>query len=339
MTATPAPARPVLPSQPAAPPPLVAAAPRPERPAAQPIAGLATAEQVPDARPAAAVPPDAAALAPQSGPVTRARAETAFAGPEGITDPVSLAAVQSFMAPQTVSAEADIRDDLTDMLSSVPCSRLQARFLPETGTLELFGHVPDSGAADPVLAALTAQMGADIPVEPNLRVLPAPQCQVLADIDQVGLPQSTDQVTNPLIVGADAHAREFRYAEGDRLTLDLTGADYPAYFYVDYFDASGQVIHLWPGPDAAPRRLEPEERLPIGGDDGGLRIMIGPPFGQEIAVAFAASEPLFDAPRPTVEPAAPYLAEMRAAIAEARARLPDFKGEWVYFLVVTRPAG
>jgi hypothetical protein len=70
----------------------------------------------------------------------------------------------------------------------------------------------------------------------------------------------------------------------------------------------------------------------------GLNVTIGPPFGQEIAVAIAASDPLFDTMRPLTEPADDYLAALASAIAAARERNPDFKGEWVYFFINTSPA-
>jgi hypothetical protein len=70
----------------------------------------------------------------------------------------------------------------------------------------------------------------------------------------------------------------------------------------------------------------------------GLQLTIAPPFGQEIAAAFAASEPLYDGLRPIQEPAAPYLAFLQERVREARAKNPDFKGEWVYFFITTMPA-
>jgi len=181
-------------------------------------------------------------------------------------------------------------------------------------------------------------MGADIGVTENLLILPAPQCGALSGIAEVGLPQSTDQITNPLIVGADTHARAFRYVTGDPLVLELTAPDYPAYVYVDYFDADGNVIHLSPN-ERAPLQLAAEKTaLQIGArsqDAPGLFVTIGPPYGQEIAAAFAASVPLYDGVRPLVEPADAYLRWMQERVAEARAEHPDFKGEWVYFFVTT----
>ncbi|WP_372571957.1 DUF4384 domain-containing protein [Ruegeria jejuensis] len=280
------------------------------------------------------------ALTQAAPEVTRAKAALAFSGlGDGPVDPVSLAAFQSFMAPEDAGdAAAELRDGIAGILTQIPCARMQVQFEPETNTLQMVGHVPDADMRGPVLEALQAQMGADIAVADTLLVLPRPQCGALNGIAGVGLPQSTDQITNPLLVGEDTHAREFRYTDGQQLILDLTAPDYDAYVYVDYFDAKGQVIHLSPN-DSVPLTLaEAKSALRVGAErpgDPGLYITIGPPYGQEIAVAFAASQPLYDEARPLVEPAEPYLSWMKAQVADARAANPDFKGEWVYFFVTT----
>ncbi|SEK03472.1 protein of unknown function [Cribrihabitans marinus] len=358
-----------IPDAPLQPRPLVAGDPVPEAanplaPAADPLVDVAPAADVltgtqPPANPAPSVEAPAAPAAqiaatgealgsapprpvtlPQAAPqVQSVRAELAFSTDEGAVDPVSLAAFQSFMDPQAGQAE-ELRDGIEGLLAAVPCSRMQVQFRPEGNRLDLVGHVPAEDMRAPVLAALQAQMGGNITVADNLRILPEPQCGALSGIADVGLPQSTDQITNPLLVGEDTHAREFRYVQGQQLVLDLTGADYDAYVYVDYFDAEGQVIHLSPN-ESTPLRLTPaESALRIGAErpgEPGLYITIGPPYGQEIAVAFAASEPLYSGLRPLVEPAAPYLDWLRARVAEARETHPDFKGEWVYFFVSTVP--
>lgn len=271
--------------------------------------------------------------------VDRTTATLAYSGSEELNDPVSLAAVQSFMAPETIDTEHATRDDLADVLAAVPCARLRAQYRPEDNTLELAGHVPEDDLRGTVLAALREQVGRDIPVTGNLHVLPRPQCGALAGIASVGLPQSTDQFTNARIVGEDTHAREFDYRDGEPLILDLEAPDYDAYLYVDYFDADGQVIHLSPNESVHLKRHPAGAELQVGARESGgdgLHITIGPPFGQEIAVAFAASAPLYEGTRPLVEPAAPYLEFLAERVAETKARTPDFKGEWVYFFVSTR---
>lgn len=297
----------------------------------------------------ASVAPAQAVAALQTQPVAltqtvpdipKAKASDVFSATgDGSIDPVSLAAFQSFMRPEDAGVAAqDLRDGIDGLLSQVPCARLQVQFQPASNTLDLIGHIPEDGLRAPVLQALQAQMGENIRVTDNLLVLPRPQCGALSGIADVGLPQSTDQITNPLLVGEDVHARAFRYTRGQQLVLDLTGADYDAYVYVDYFDADGQVIHLSPNASTPLTLTDAKSALRIGAEnpgDTGLFITIGPPYGQEIAVAFASSAPLYQEPRPLVEPAEPYLLFMKDRVAAARAQDPDFKGEWVYFFITT----
>ena len=313
-------------------------------PAAAPPA-LPVAQQPPSGTPVVSVAPSAqntpaqnapSTAAPQQTPeVTASKAVLAFPA-EGTVDPVSLAAFQSFTQPDLATG-TDVRDSLTAALA-VPCSRMQVTFDPDTTTLSLSGHIPDPAQRAPVLAALQEQMGADIRVADNLLILPAPQCGALTGIADMGLPQSTDQITNPLIVGADTHARAFRYTEGQALVIDMAGADYPAYVYLDYFDAGGNVIHLSPNDRSPLAFVEAEAPIRFGATqegEPGLLVRIGPPYGQEIAAAFASSVPLYEGLRPIVEPADLYLNWMRERVAEARAQHADFKGEWVYFFVTT----
>ncbi|TDL85491.1 DUF4384 domain-containing protein [Meridianimarinicoccus aquatilis] len=260
----------------------------------------------------------------------------------GQVDPTSLAAIQSFMQPgdlaQSGVNSGTARDGIAQLLSSVPCARLQTTFVPPTGHLELRGHIPEDGLRAPILAALQNQIGSSIPVSDNTLILPRPTCGALAGIANVGLPQSTEQDKNPRVVGPDTHARVYRFKENDRLAFDLVGPDYPAYFYIDYFDANGMVVHLQPNEIVSLAEIEAKQSLVIGRDAQGqaaLDIRVSPPFGQEIMVAFAASTPLYEGVRPLQELAAPYLEFLRDRVSWTRANTPDFKGEWVYFFVET----
>lgn len=286
-----------------------------------------------------AVAPQSQAMLGETPTGLALRADLAFpASVGGEIDPLSLAAFSQFQDPGASGQK--LRDGLSDLLANLPCARVQLSFDPETATLELRGHLPEDGMRAPILKALQQEMGRDIKLADEMRLLPSPQCGALSGIADAGLPQSTDQITNPLLVGADAQARILQYTGGEQLVFDLIAPDYPAFIYVDYFDAGGQVLHLAPNDVTPLLRKEPKSPLRVGAKDAsepGLLITVGPPYGQEIAVAFAASHPLFDdaQPRPLSEAASPYLAELKAAVARARATHSDFKGEWVYFLVST----
>jgi len=318
-----------------------------------PVVAPATAAQAPQSEPlpqTVAFAPPATQTSPQADqvpsatlPSERAKAALAWSvGGKTVTDPISLAAIQAFMQPGDLTASGSnagqVRDGIAGLLANVPCSRIQAAFDPDTGQLELRGHVPENGLRGPVLAALQEQVGAEIRVAENLLVLPRPQCGALSGISDVGLPQSTDQLTNTRLIGADAQAREYRYSQGQQLVFDLAAPDYDGVIYVDYFDADGQVIHLVPNEVTPLEFHDAKSVLNVGGiraDGSGLNITIGPPYGQEIAVAFASSVSLYDGVRPLTEPADAYLEFLKGRVAAARAENPDFKGEWVYFFITT----
>lgn len=289
--------------------------------------------------------PEATAADQSPLPATDVMAALAWQfGDRLVTDPRAVATIQAFVSPDDLErAKANagqVRDDLSALLTDVDCARLSAVFLPETGKLELRGHIPDPQLRAPLLEALRRQTGDGIPINDNLQVLPKPQCNALAGIAAAGLPQSTDQFTDTRLIGETAHARSYAYTEGQRLEFDLAAPDYDAFIYVDYFNAAGGVIHLIPNEIISLRRHDAGSVVGIGQNvpgEPGLRITIGPPYGQEIAVAFAASRPLYDQLRPITEPAAPYLEFLKNRIDAARAADPDFKGEWVYFFLTTSP--
>lgn len=327
--------------------------PTPQPLADSPADGAQLPDTIPVGLPTLPNPPQSEALVDSSasdhstvaaqapGRATQITASLAFQGSEDREiDPVSVAAFQSFTRPEDLAASATgLRDGLSQLLSTVPCSRLQVAFDPDTATLELRGHLPEDGLRGPVMAALQGYMGRDISLSDKMRLLPRPQCGALSGISSIGLPQSTDQITNPLLLGSDAQARVLSYSGGEQLFFELTAPDYPAYLYVDYFDAAGNVIHLSPN-EVVPLNLAPAKSAQRVGaknpDEPGLLITVGPPYGQEIAVAFAASSPLYEDLRPLSEPAAPYLSFLRERVTEKRAQNQDFKGEWVYFLVETQ---
>lgn len=296
--------------------------------------------------PSSTVTPASATSAPTAAeatlPAISAKAATAWQfGDRLVTDPAALATIQAFMAPSEISNATEIKDNLSNNLAQIPCARIQATFLPETGTLDIQGHIPDPTLRDTVLQAMQAQVGDEIPVTANLLHLPEPQCASLTGISNVGLPQSTDQFTSDRLIGQTAQARDYTYAEGQRLQFDLVAPDYDAYVYVDYFAADGTVIHLVPNDVIALERIPAKSLIGVGTDTPGkpgLQITIAPPFGQEIAVAFASSEQLYSGLRPTVEPAGPYLAFLTDQVTAARSQNSNFKGEWVYFHMTTKPA-
>ena len=218
-------------------------------------------------------------------------------------------------------------------------ARAQTGYDPESGVIELRGHVKSNADRDVLMAALQTGLQGALPIRDRLRRLPAPQCDVLTAFADMPLPQSVEQFTNPLIIGDDLHARVYEFVDGDSIRFELQGADYPGWLYLDYYDNEGRVLHLLPNATIPPLRLSAREILVFGGGGttdvarGKLELRVSPPFGEDIVVAMVTSEPLFDGTRPTVEEAEPYLTLVERLVAEARSRSDEFRGEWVYLFV------
>jgi hypothetical protein len=306
------------------------------------------AAAAPDAmRPAEILPPRApeAPAAPEVSPAAEAvtaalafTADLAMMLPEGAVD-----AVEAFLVPDPGADGQALRDGIAERLGGVACARVQTAFDPETGALELRGHVPGPGDRARLAAAIEAELRGALPVVDRLLELPRPQCEVLSALAAAGIPQSTEQFTNPLIIGEDSHARVYSFRGGDAMRLDLGGADYDGWLYLDYYDSAGDVLHLVPNEAVPPTLLEARAAARFGGGGatdiaaGRVRLQVGPPFGKDIAVALVASAPLFDALRPTQEPASAYLATLARRVEELRRSEPGFKVEWVYLFVSTEP--
>ncbi len=302
--------------------------------------GTETVAKAPPAQPVPSRAPDAP-IAEQ--PPLEAPTISAATGWSGDTafDPKSLAAIQSFMQPLDASQRADTpRDAISQLLASVPCSRLAATFIPETGILELRGHIPDESVRAPILTAIQQQLGESIPVGGSMIVLPSPQCNVLSFIENIGLPQSRMQNNDPKELGASTQLTTFTYSEGDRVIIKMKSYDFAAYVYVDFFDVSGRVLHLRPNFAEPLQFYEPDSDISIG-DDGNdtpaIKLLVKPPFGRELVVAYTSSVPLYEGLRDPIEPATPYLEFLRGRIAEVKAENADYKGDWVYMFVETQP--
>ena len=116
-----------------------------------------------------------------------------------------------------------------------------------------------------------------------------------------------------------------RLHDGDPVRLQLVMPDFPGRLRVDYLAHDGSVQHLYPqlaDQKAAiaadpPRTFGPGEPLNLGNPSW----LIGEPYGTDMIIAVASSEPLFDRARPgNAEPTEVYLRDLQAAIDTLRQR-------------------
>jgi eukaryotic-like serine/threonine-protein kinase len=121
-----------------------------------------------------------------------------------------------------------------------------------------------------------------------------------------------------------------RLRDGEHILPRLVMPDFRGSLRVDYVAHDGTLQHLYPqvadpknGLTADPSRMfQPGETVKLGDPGPGhLPWLAGEPYGTDMIIAVASSQPLFDRPRPdNVESAADYLRELQSAVATAQGR-------------------
>lgn len=120
-------------------------------------------------------------------------------------------------------------------------------------------------------------------------------------------------------------SRSLQLLDNDPIDFEIEGPEYASTLVVDYIGSDGKVSHYMPRQanprfDARPLRAGQKVRLfDIAGAGGAFTV--GPPFGTDIAVVIASSEPLM-LPRRSDddETVDSYLANLKPALDAARRR-------------------
>jgi len=121
-----------------------------------------------------------------------------------------------------------------------------------------------------------------------------------------------------------------RLRDGEHILPRLVMPEFRGNLRVDYVGHDGTLLHLYPqvadpkdGLTADPSRaFQPGETVKLGDPSPGHRPWeVGEPYGTDMIIAIASSQPLFDRPRPdNVESAAEYLRELQSAVGSAQGR-------------------
>lgn len=160
--------------------------------------------------------------------------------------------------------------------------------------------------SDADLAKLrAASAGQDIALD--VRVHAWPQCEVLLTFKAARLAPGGPKVA--------LRGGKSTLADGDPLVIEVAAPDYPAYVYVSYIQANGEVVHLQQPQGPVPSPLAAKRQLVFGdGAGGGPRFTVSPPLGEEMIIVLSSASPLFDGPRPQNETERDYLTAFRKAL-------------------------
>jgi hypothetical protein len=267
------------------------------------------------------------------GPPAITAAATAPAA-EAPTPPTIVAAAPLATLPLGPRVSADqTRSELAGLLGQIECGRVSGA-LDEDRALVLRGHVPSATDREALIGRLRSMSGIASVDATRLVELPKPHCGTVERLAGLGIPASSEQESDPSVLGPAAQSEILRFTNGQPVSFQLKSPDFPGYVYVDYYDAEGRVLHLMPNEFIPQRRLPPAQPFRIG-DQRGLEMIVEPPFGLDLVVAIATSEPIFPRHRPTSEPADVYLRDLETALARARSGNRTFRSEYAYLFVLT----
>ena len=293
----------------------VAATSRPLEPVRHPTpqAANATVAEAPARTGAAPLLPPAGRPAqpptpPPPAPVPRA----AVAAPSPPAAPV-VPAVAAAPAPPALDRDR-LERDLALVFKRFGCNELEAQ-IADDGAVTLSGFV--SRRDD--LARLTREVAAQPQVK---RVDSRAGVEPLAFCELSGVLRSRT-ASGPTIPQIEVSHADRVYRGGDTLTLAVTThAPGTSFLYVDFFDSTGEVVHMLPTALRPGNRMVSGERVGIGASPAtaghNQRIyVVAPPFGTGRVVAFSSPRPLFDGPRPERESAKVYLAALARVLSDA----------------------
>lgn len=186
----------------------------------------------------------------------------------------------------------------------------------------------------------------------RVKTFSEPFCDALDTLRGVGRLDDVQGVA----LGLDLRGNISPLKKDNKLVLELKMPDFPAYLHVDYLQSNGTMFHLvqddgktfqesdgskWnSGGDS--RTFRPLAKVVLGQNARNaattkeVEWIVDEPFGTDMIIAIASSEPLFRIMRPVAEPPADYVRALNAALDSARARGVRLSGQALLVTTVER---
>jgi serine/threonine protein kinase len=215
-----------------------------------------------------------------------------------------LAGVLAVLVPRAPPPSPDeLRTNVAAILSGYRCASLDAVVAADR-SVRLTGYAATANDIKRLGHEISDIRGIGlVSTEIGLRIWP--YCEVVALLNPVLEAKGSVAPVLALASGTgEAHI-------GERLTLDVQAPEFDSYIYIDYFDAEGEVLHLFPN-RRDPLNFKPK-RNRISFQPGSCWILSGS-TGEQLVSMVAAARPLFSGERPEVEKTGDYLAGLSDAI-------------------------
>jgi serine/threonine-protein kinase len=264
--------------------------------------------------------PEVVKPAPAPVAVAPARVPVAPPAPAPVVPRTDTAVAPPAQPAPVAISPAMIGDMFAQITATARCAFIGGS-VRDNGEAVLTG-IAGAGAQDEIRQAA---MSRSVPGTIQWRVATAAPvfCPALSLLQSIAPPFGS---ADPRVGLALANDRTVLH-DGDRIQPRLVMPDFAGYLRVDYIAHDGTVQHLYPqvadSTGAVADKvhvLVPGEQVSLGNPAAGQPAWeVAPPFGTDMIIAVASTQPLFARPRSSnVEPVADYLRDMDSAVQAVR---------------------
>jgi hypothetical protein len=169
------------------------------------------------------------------------------------------------------------------------------------GKIRLTGYAPTESDIE-----IIERSNKNKPLDVKIDLRPWPQCEALKTLGPL-----LNRADSPKLVTKDGKSK---YSAGDAIVFEVVAPKKPAFIYVSYVQADGEVVTLHqPGSELAPSTSL--QKMVFGdGTSNSPKYRATAPFGRETIVVLAAESPLFEDQLPKRMTERQYLSALRKAI-------------------------
>ena len=175
-------------------------------------------------------------------------------------------------------------------VASIDCSLIDV----EVGigrTVSLSGFVSSDAAKKDLFEGLNGLFGL-AGIRDDLAVYPSPFCTLLIDAWPYVLSNEDEDLGASIGLAAPSQPLK----EGDLVVVDAAAPAFDGHLYIFYVNSEGDTVPLLPNKSLRGTKHRASERISLGGSDSEQRWKAAPPFGTDMLLLYASSEPLLSEP-------------------------------------------
>lgn len=203
---------------------------------------------------------------------------------------------------------AQLQAAFSATLGAVPCTLLNA---DNSGPAPAVSGLAGAGAPQAALTAALQSLPNASAINNSADTIDGPYCAALDSVRPYDpLFAVAGGTLNLAMAGGSTTLHD-----GDLITINQTMPGFSGYLQTDYFSNDGTVLHLYPTPTDAAQQYAAGATKTLGDPThGGATWQVSAPYGTDLIIAIASSQPLFAALRPQDENASDYLPALRSAL-------------------------